>query len=267
MYRAVAEGAGHTYPLGNINTANIDGVMWYLMNEVVTWYSYGSQCPRKFNISKIKRYKVQTKATKDLWTESMNFGARFAFDRGKCYGRCFGKNMCTGDADCREHYMEKGFFVGCNNFWERYPFPDVVTSAPGGVWYSLPLEGRCNWATGARNCTWSYQDAGEISLEEVEATATASSDMPGANCCNGKCTSFWDDPFSIERSAWRAQQAMSVFQSRYPAIPRELPPGACDFQWKSWYAEDGWPRQDPWAHTKNEESSHEEHKSINISWK
>merc|ERR1719284_606621 len=37
MYRAAAEGPGDKYPLGNINTGNIEGVMWYLMNEVVTW--------------------------------------------------------------------------------------------------------------------------------------------------------------------------------------------------------------------------------------
>jgi hypothetical protein len=242
MYRAIADGDLWKYPFGNLNTGNLDGVMWYLANEVVTMYSHGPRCPRKFNIAKIHRFKVRTRATRELFNENLNMGARFSFDFGKCTGRCFPGNMCTGAADCDEHYGKFGFVVGCNNFYDHNPFPAVKTPAESGIWYSLPLAGRCDYPTGAHNCTWSYEDAGEIHLEELEATSPG-----GTNCCNWKCTSFWDGQFKESMLHMRVQKAEELFRWKFPnqIAPTGWP--VCDFHPQAWYKEDNWPRRDPWG--------------------
>eukprot|EP00437_Effrenium_voratum_P071196 CAMPEP_0181508576 /NCGR_PEP_ID=MMETSP1110-20121109/59821_1 /TAXON_ID=174948 /ORGANISM="Symbiodinium sp., Strain CCMP421" /LENGTH=210 /DNA_ID=CAMNT_0023637949 /DNA_START=112 /DNA_END=740 /DNA_ORIENTATION=- len=54
MYRAVSD---EVYPPLNTNVASLPGVLWYLHHEVVI------QAPRKFQISRILRYKVQMRAT------------------------------------------------------------------------------------------------------------------------------------------------------------------------------------------------------------
>jgi hypothetical protein len=216
------------------------------MNEVVTMYTEGPRCPRKFNISMLSRYKVKTRATKELYEAGMNFGVRFSYDFGMCMGRCFGGNMCTGADDCMVHYETFGFNPGCNNFWDMYPFPDFKTPAPGGIWYSLPFGGRCEGEpTGARNCTWSFEEAGWVSLEEVEASKPG-----GDNCCpSDRCTSFWDSQFDAGATSDRVRSILDAFEQKYPDMPRELGQGPCDFEREKWYPDgsDEWPRTDPWA--------------------
>mmetsp|Transcript_146590 Transcript_146590/g.365540 ORF Transcript_146590/g.365540 Transcript_146590/m.365540 type:complete len:363 (-) Transcript_146590:218-1306(-) len=245
MYRAAAKGALDDFPFGNINTGNMDGVIWYLMNEVVTMYTAGTRCPRKFNISLIHRFKVRTMATPELYAEGMNMGTRFAFDEGLCKGRCFPKNMCTGQGDCRYHYKRYGFVPGCNNFYDHYPFPDYDTPAKQGIWYALPLAGRCDRPTGEHDCTWSFEHAGEITLEELEAVAPG-----GENCCDGTCSDFWIDQFNEWKTTWRVNQALDLFKRKYPDAPRDLGYAKCDFQWWKWYSKDPWPKRDPWAEAK-----------------
>eukprot|EP00435_Cladocopium_sp_Y103_P071628 s259_g38.t1 len=48
-----------------------------LLKEVVI------QAPRKFDITRILRYKVQMRATNPLLYLNMNFGVRLAFDKGQ----------------------------------------------------------------------------------------------------------------------------------------------------------------------------------------
>jgi hypothetical protein len=241
-YRATTRGEfQHTF--GNINVGNLDGVIWYLQNEIVTNYTNGTLCPRKYNISQIRRYKIQTRATEELAAEHMSMGIRFAFNQGKCLGRCFPENMCTGHDDCAFHYEKYGFFPGCNTFQDKYPFPDFDTPAPEGTWYSLPLQGRCDYPTGAHDCTWSYEDAGEVSLAFLELG------FPGeGNCCDGKCTGFWDDLFSIPKTNWRVQKALDAFKMLYPSMPRDLSQSRCDFNHTKWYHPnmDPWGRHHPW---------------------
>jgi len=242
LYRAVAGSTVSKYPFGQVNLGNMDGVMWYLMNEIVTNYTHGPRCPRRFGISEIRRIKVKTRATPALARLGMNFGARFAFDSGVCAGRCFPGNLCTGPGDCYVHYDQYGFVPGCNNFESEYPFPVDAHSAPGGVWYSLPLEGRCDRdPTGERNCTWSYEDAGSITLEQLEKLS------PGDdNYCNGYGTDFWQNQWDPSVMSWRSEVARWVFKNKYPHSPKEIPPPKCDFDKDKWYAEDPWSRQDPW---------------------
>jgi len=239
MYRATSS-VQPDYAFGEINTANMDGVIWYLMNEVVTEYTNGVRCPRKFNISMIHRYRVRAKTTSPLFSQGMNFGARWAYDQGQCTGRCFPDNQCTCNSDCQAHFDEFGYVLGCNNFIDKYPFPASNTPAPGGIWYSLPLDGRCEHPTGARDCTWSYEEAGSITLEELEQTSPGEGD-----CCSGNCTSFWTEQFSVPKTTWRVNQALDVFSLKYPDQPRDLQ-ATCDFKRDAWYHNDTWERRDPW---------------------
>jgi cell wall-associated NlpC family hydrolase len=246
MYRANSAEGGTQYEFGNINTGNLDGVVWYLQNEVVTLYSHGGpQCPRKFDISQINRYKVKTRATKELFETGVNFGVRWAYDFGICMGRCFPGNKCTGGTDCDFHFDKFGYTVGCNNFYDNYPFPDMNTPAKYGIWYALPLDGRCEGTpTGARNCTWSYEEAGIVNLTDVEAT-----NPNGGNCCDGGCTSLWDNPLDQGATDWRVQTIRSVFAEKFPDMPEDLGESPCDFYPDAWYAwgADTWAREDQWA--------------------
>eukprot|EP00405_Crypthecodinium_cohnii_P032347 CAMPEP_0206519310 /NCGR_PEP_ID=MMETSP0324_2-20121206/65112_1 /ASSEMBLY_ACC=CAM_ASM_000836 /TAXON_ID=2866 /ORGANISM="Crypthecodinium cohnii, Strain Seligo" /LENGTH=167 /DNA_ID=CAMNT_0054012861 /DNA_START=74 /DNA_END=577 /DNA_ORIENTATION=+ len=161
----------------------------------------------------------------------MHFGARFAYDFGRCQGRCFANNHCTGTGDCTTHYDQYGYIMGCNLFSSKYPFPDFDTAA------------RCNGEpTGTRHCTWSYEDAGVVDLTELEAT------VPGDdNCCEGACTNFWVNEWDKGELKAKTNRALDLFLNKYPTLPRDLPPPACDFNKETWYAVDTWPRKDPWA--------------------
>merc|ERR1719323_113438 len=237
----MAKGALEQYPFGNINTGNMAGVMWYLQNEVVTEYSGPMACPRKFNISEIHRFRVRVKATNALANEGHQFGVRFAYDRGQCVGRCFPHNECTCTEECDEKFTKYGFVVGCNNFYDNYPFPDMQTTYPSGVWYSLPIEGKCDEATGAHNCTWSWEAAGFVTLSELE------SEFPGNNqCCDGVCTNFWNGATDYGSASWRVQQALDQFHRKYPDMPQDPNTQGCDFNRDHWYSVDSWYRRDPW---------------------
>jgi len=244
MYRAVANGTFGDFPFGNINTGNMAGVMWYLQNEVVTMYSGPMACPRKFNISEIRRVRVRTKATDELNSQGHHFGVRFAYDRGQCVGRCFPGNKCTCTEDCNAHFTKYGYVVGCNKFADHYPFPDMETAHPGGVWYSLPIEGKCDKPTGAHQCTWSWEDAGLVTFAELESMS------PGRDqCCKGVCTNFWSDLASEGSGAWRVQKALELFHKKYPHMPPDPNTQWCDFDRAKWYSEDTWVRRDPWNET------------------
>jgi len=153
MYRVVSD---EVYPPINVNTANIGGVLWYLHHEVVIQY------PRKFDITRVMRMKVQMRATKPLLDLAMNFGPRTAFDSGQCTGPFVcGRNteggnqpkFCNGAFDKNNEadilamsgkpyegsyeYSKFGYHVGCNNLGE-YPFPTYKVFYPRAAWYSLP---------------------------------------------------------------------------------------------------------------------------------
>jgi hypothetical protein len=242
-YRAVPQGKFDDYPFGDVNTANMEGVMWYLMNEVVTNYKTGTACPRKFNISEIHRIKIRMRATKELTALGMSTGVRFAYDFGKCMGRCFPGNLCTNSSDCELHYQKYGYFVGCNKFTDHYPFPNVDTSAPQGMWFSFPSEGRCDYPTGEHNCTWSSEWSGVLTLLELEKQAPS---ISTGNCCNGHCTMLWEQQEDKDKMDWRIQQAWAAWGIKYPNTA-EVGWPTCNFQWKQWYQPDLWEHLDPWS--------------------
>merc|ERR1712050_274241 len=58
MYRAQSDEA---YPMENVNTGNLAGVLWYLHNEIV------QSTPRKYDVTRVLRLKVTMKNTQELW--------------------------------------------------------------------------------------------------------------------------------------------------------------------------------------------------------
>lgn len=198
MYRA--QGSSNYKPK-NVNAANLIGVMWYLQHEVMT------QNPPKFGISRILRYKVQTKAPAALVAKRMNFGVRYAYD----------SQRCTGPGRCDLQYERYGYFVGCNKFKSMYPYPNKKTYYPGGVWYSFPGRGNCQPGppTGETDCT--YTDLTwppeEISLEELQGNAGRR---------------FWDNPTDETANHNKVVAAAEAFKRKYPST-EELEAPSCDF--------------------------------------
>lgn len=200
MYRAMGN---RNDPPENANGANLAGILWYLQNEVV---GAGGD---ELGITRIVRFKVQSKATQPLYELTMNFGFLFAFDSGQC----------VGPWSCDEAWQRYGYFVGCKT-------TDELSSAySSGVWYSLPGPcpqmtsaqkqssngiqcknhqpgGHCQGTpTGSADCTYSVEPAGEISLDEL----TGSTGM-----------SFWDSKDDPMRAQWRVEQAARLFLKHYP---------------------------------------------------
>ncbi|CAJ1438141.1 unnamed protein product [Effrenium voratum] len=256
VYRAMSDSS---YPLENVNAANAAGVMWYLHNEVIIW------TPRKFGITRIVRFKVQYKAPEPLHEKGMNFGVRYAFDSGKC----------TGPGDCSSDYGKYGYFVGCNlvyNFptnqfkdakyygdptWYAFPGPcytntyrnhdDMcVQSKPGGACPGSP--------SGRGDCTYQYEPAGEVSVDEVVGIKDYASFLknggkeyiPGLGtgaqmcrqqpwlCDKGAGMSFWNDKHNEHYNQMRVQRLKDTFQKKYPTSPilADVP---CDFKEYQFY--------------------------------
>ncbi|CAK9048147.1 unnamed protein product [Durusdinium trenchii] len=277
MYRAVSD---TVYPPMNVNTANLAGVLWYLHNEVV------ERTPRKFGITKIIRLKVQTRAPQTLWEKGMNFGVRLAFDSGQATGpfECgrdeWGPKLCQGpfnnSMDVGMHngsvvgafeWDTYGYFVGCNKLG-HFPFPNYKIYYPGAVWWSLP--GPCpsknytqwtDWCkerepggycdqtpTGQGNCTWTYEDAGEITIDELtdirNYTAFMESGrkeyMRGPD--RGLGWTWWDSKRDTLANEWRIMLAKELFDKKYPnSTPEsELQEPECDFNMRKFYQDKGY---------------------------
>mmetsp|Transcript_10043 Transcript_10043/g.28342 ORF Transcript_10043/g.28342 Transcript_10043/m.28342 type:complete len:451 (+) Transcript_10043:39-1391(+) len=273
MYRAVSD---KTYPPDNVNTGNLAGVLWYLHNEVV------HKSPRKFDISRIVRYKVQTRATQPLYDKGMNFGVRFAFDSGQCTGpfECVrnGSNfeLCAGASSGKYsggsysskaaafEFGEYGYFVGCNNLG-HFPFPTEPIQYPAAVWYSLPgpcssrtwpehdeqcvLDqpgGRCSGTpTGQGNCTWNYEEAGNISLDELVGIPNYEEFLRSGRReydkgpDRGHGFTWWDSIHDKLANKWRLRKARELFARKYPHMEADLEDPPCDFNFKKFYSDPG----------------------------
>jgi len=215
MYRAQSEAS---YPLENINTADLAGVMWYLHNEVIVAQ------PRKYKIDRIKRYKVTVKNTWEFWNaHKRQFGAFVAYDAGRC-----------SSPVCKDIYHQYGFIVGCQvqplsvagylgRHQTNWQCKEGQDECRAPIWYSLPgpcpakgipnndidpnrvgldvnkyksaecVErmpgGHCKAgkdATGSPDCTYSYEEAGEIFLDELVGISEKYSDY----------NEFWNTSFT-----------------------------------------------------------------------
>lgn len=277
MYRG--QSADRFYPPENIDAASIGGVMWYLHNEVIGTcngrYSvegaktkaagHGPLGARKFNIDRIRRFKVRMKATTPLIRKGMNFGVLKSFDKGEATGPHRGSALHgagTGALSTGE-WEEYGFSPGCANIGE-FPHQDFKGgfTYPNCTWYSLPGPcpqktfnahtdqcvtefpgGMCQFPTGQGNCTYSFEEAGYILLDElVGITPRWPSRKEFCKQClteggawwPGKCgVDFWGQGVSKdpEGNRKRVEAALRMFEDKYPEMPREyeMRPPPCDF--------------------------------------
>lgn len=253
IYRAMGSAA---YPPENVNAASAGGVMWYLHNEVVIF------TPRKFGISRIMRFKVQYRTPEPLWRQHIHFGTRYAFDSGKC----------TGPGKCEEDYARYGYFVGCNKVY-NWPTPQFADARyyPDAAWYAFPGPcaskpfkehdekcirdfpgGACaGTPTGRGDCTYSYQPAGEVSVDELVGIKNYTEFMaaggreyiPGlglnscktsSTCDKGNLLSFWDDKHNVAKNKQRVDHLLKIFKDKYPEWP-SLPEAPCDFDIRKFY--------------------------------
>merc|ERR550525_1521699 len=239
MYRAMN---GDKYPMENVNTASLAGVMWYLHNEVVC------STPRKYGISRVVRLKVQVATPHRLKDKGMKFGARFAYDGETCTGA----GPWVGPDACRDQWMRYGYFVGCNVLG-HYPFPmasqGFPVHYPGAVWYSLPRKGHCKGSgpvTGEEHCVYKYENAGEVTIDEIANITdywSNANNRPGwkeYDLMKDRGTdkpSFWDKKFDTAACKRRLERAEEVFRKKYPDDPSEedLPTPKCDFDCLKFY--------------------------------
>jgi len=237
MYRAQSD---KSYPMENVNMADLPGVMWYLHNEVVV------STPRKFNITRILRYKVTVRNTQDLYMATRRqFGSYVAFDGA----------MCTVP-DCDNIWMRYGFVVGCQSLnvsMQNYvPFSQVGCEPPRcrpGSWYSLP--GPCpskhfsNKSSSCRSmmpggactvgekwgqeCTYWTEPAGEIRLDDVvgiknytKLRYNRSFYEYNVTSDRGRNFSWWNGRHDQANCSWRMEQVKALFETLYPTTDPEL---------------------------------------------
>ncbi|CAJ1441563.1 unnamed protein product [Effrenium voratum] len=244
VYRAASENDDF---VENINVGNLAGTLWYLHNEVV-WVR-----PRKFNIDKIIRYKITTKATTPLKELGMNFGVRFSFDTA----------MCTGPWNCELNFEKYGYFVGCNNLG-MFPFPTYDTHYPEAKWFSLPGQcptkaweekdanctklqpgGRCDTPTGQGNCTYSIEEVGSLTLDEIEGLTSYHDFIHtggvefNKTLDNGTGLTFWNNLNDTEKNVERVEKVSKMFEEKFPDQPKEdkMEAPKCDFDFEKFYGE------------------------------
>lgn len=250
VYRAMSDSS---YPLENVNAANAAGVMWYLHNEVIIF------TPRKFGITRIVRFKVQYKAPEPLFKKGMDFGVRYAFDSGKC----------TGPGDCEADYNKYGYNVGCNLVYQ-FPTSQFADAKYYGdpTWYSFPGPcytksykehsekcvaelpgGACpGEPTGKGDCTYHYEPAGQVTVDEVVGIKDYGGFMRAGGkeyvaglgygqtlcryrpwlCDKGIGIAFWNNKHSTADNKRRVDRLLETFQQKYPDSP-VLADVPCDF--------------------------------------
>lgn len=246
MYRAQSD---KVYLPENVNLADLPGVLWYLHNEIV------AATPRKYNVSRILRYKIDLQTTNDVFDEyKTQFSPFMAFDNGRCT-----------TPGCMEKYRKYGYTPGCqlldtrimgyvSTFQTSKECNATEFNCPA-VWYSLPGRcpsrsmrskddrcsedepgGACAKVTGAKSCTYSYQAAGEIRLDDLSGIEGSylSWWMKGnkewdPNTDHGKNCTFWDGIRDRKKCMERVRIVATMFQERYPFLPGTYGSPPCNF--------------------------------------
>lgn len=242
MYRSQSD---EEYPLENVNMADLAGALWYLHREVV------SSVPRKFKITRILRYMVTMKNTRELWRRTKRqFGPFVAFDDGSAIGRS-------------KMWEDYGFVLGCQ-------FVDTALynyrgDKQAGKWFSLPGPcpeervadktphcmqqfpgGNCQSAmvTGARDCTYYTEFAGQLRLDDIEGIRNYSTwwlghtkeggIVPNGNkeydprTDRGVGMTFWNGRHNATSCTQRMDWIEDLFKKKYPDLPRSLSEPPCD---------------------------------------
>jgi len=159
-----------------------------------------------------------------------------------------------------------GYFVGCNNLGS-YPFPMYKVYYPEATWYSLP--GPCNSKafdehtpmcvgrepgglckgepTGAGNCTWSYEEMGSVSVDDLIGISVKELHKKGGReydptSDRGVNTNFWNGISNTRLNKKRMLKLQRLFYDKFPNQTRDedMPSPKCDFNFGRFYKEFYW---------------------------
>mmetsp|Transcript_1819 Transcript_1819/g.3970 ORF Transcript_1819/g.3970 Transcript_1819/m.3970 type:complete len:352 (-) Transcript_1819:177-1232(-) len=231
MYRAQND---ENYEVTNANAGTLEGVMWYLHNEVVR-----ISCPRHYNISRVLRLKVTMMPTEALFKERHGFFGPFvAFDMAKCTV-----------PHCEDIWKKYGYVVGCQRqadkrYGKRVSWYSLPGACPSQQFNNKSDEcvreepgGKCpsgHNVTGEADCTWTVESAGEISVSELEgvqdydAFCREKKREFDVEEDQGDGLHFWDGMSDDTKNAQRVKAARALFIQKYPQMP-ELHDPFCDW--------------------------------------
>lgn len=271
IYRSQGPAGTSTYPFENVNAASLGGVMWYLHNEIIfTCHGAGGILgsrgggsgivgERKFNITRILRRKVTMKATQTLIEKNMHFTVLHSYDAGQATGPFRADHKGEGE------WNQFGYTVGCGRIG-GYPHEDWKSGKtyPDAIWYSFPGPcpsmkyyketemckkqqpgGRCQpgvMPTGEGTCTYQYEDAGEIDINELvgitpkwknRAEFCTQCKSEGTEHSRGGCgLNFWGNGiWDREANHKQVRLALELFEKKYPGSTKDsgLTAAPCDF--------------------------------------
>jgi len=231
------------YPMRNVNLADLPGVLWYLHNEIVGFPDKEYQI-RHFSITRIIRYKATIWNPKSFWDAQNRKWAPFvAYNAGKCEG------------DNCDRYYDWGAVVGCqvadpsvanyksfkgeNPVWVSLPGPcptheygakseQCISESPGGDC------GLNQLVTGARDCSFSLEEYGEVRLDQLlplawdgqsidfdSFTAMGAQEYDKATDA-GTYNSFWDGVHDAGACQQRMLAVAAKFNELYPELMNEV---------------------------------------------
>ncbi|CAK9031945.1 unnamed protein product [Durusdinium trenchii] len=236
MYRAQND---HNYVMGNVDMADLAGVMYYLHHEIVKINA--TPGVRMNGITRILRFLVTVRPSNQLVRQMKAFMPFVAFDLGKC--------SVPGCNKLWDHY---GFAVGCQKQGASTGFAYTSSNDPSGAWFSLPAAcpalpigkkdeacmtqypgGRCDDLSVSSSCTYSTDFAGEVFLDDLAGINNYAKWQREGHLeydplkDKGVGTSFWNFRGSTAWCERRMQRVRSLFKERYPLLPEDLPAPAC----------------------------------------
>jgi len=163
-------------------------------------------------------------------------------------------------------WSQYGYFVGCNNLG-NFPFPTYPVAYPGARWYSLP--GACpgmpfyskteaceasqpggfcgvgKTPTGQGDCTWSYELAGEVSINELVGISKwdwlhfreSGKKEYDPYTDEGTAFSWWNGIHNATANQQRIDEAQKLFSLKYPnqTADEDMPSPPCDFNYHQFY--------------------------------
>jgi hypothetical protein len=249
VYRAQSD---QNYPMRNANLGDLEGVMWYLHNEIVGFPDPDYKI-RHFNISRIIRFKASIQNPPEWFRERRTkFGPYQAYNAGKCsnnQGECDSYYRYGGVVGCQETAQEVAAYLlpdGRAPLWYSLPGPcptheygaksqECIEQSPGGDC------GKGNDVTGAKDCTFKLEWAGEVRLDDflpptqdgyqtdLVTFLSAGGREYDKDGDQGVGANFWDGIHDPDACSARVDAVLDKFEAMYPRRPASIgEPPECD---------------------------------------
>ena len=230
VYRAQSD---VDYPFENVNAADALGVLLYIHHETL-----GQSCPRKFDVTRILRYRVTTYRTAAERCHQP-FTHFSAFDYGKGPEQV-NDNSVGCEAPGSNWYQHA--YVGATyySFPGRCKHRDI--SGKDEQCMQRDPGGSCDSPDGSASCTWRADPIGELRIAELSGIKTKAQEdamcrrsgnwemyrvQQNAQANDMPC--FWDHPDNEEVNHERAAQLDYLFRIKYPDIAGDILGPACAY--------------------------------------